>query len=200
MSQQVELEIKTIVPAHSHGAYTLVLGEINGERKLPVLIGAFEAQAIAMELEGMKPSRPLTHDLFAQALSEFQVVLKEVCISKLEEGIYYSTLYLQSGERKSHLDSRTSDAIALATKFKCPIFVEESILQEAGYSDDSQGPEAEEDLVFDESELDLPEANDQWAEFDLEDLEQQLNEAIQDEDYARAAQIRDEITRRNNQS
>jgi bifunctional DNase/RNase len=200
MAQQVELEIKTIVPAHSHGAYTLVLGEINGERKLPVLIGAFEAQAIAMELEGMKPSRPLTHDLFAQALSEFQVVLKEVCISKLEEGIYYSTLYLQSGDRLSTLDSRTSDAIALATKFKSPIFVEESILKEAGYSDDSQGPEAEEELVFDESDLDIPETDDQWSEFDLEELDQQLNEAIQEEDYARAAQIRDELTRRNKQS
>jgi bifunctional DNase/RNase len=198
MTQKVELEIKTIVPAHSHGAYTLVLGERFGDRKIPVLIGSFEAQAIAMELEGMKPSRPLTHDLFAKALSEFHVVLKQVYISKLEEGIYYSVLELQSGERSLQLDSRTSDAIALATKFKCPIFVAESILHEAGYQDDSQGPEATEDEepLFSEEDLDMDDSDNPWSELDIEELEQQLNEAIQEEDYQRAAEIRDEIARR----
>ncbi|MFN4914644.1 MAG: bifunctional nuclease domain-containing protein [Sphingomonadales bacterium] len=200
MSAKITLHIVSILPAHSHGAYTLVLGEEGGNRRLPVLIGAFEAQAIAMEIEGIKPSRPLTHDLFVQALQALEVVVEEVMITDLQEGIFFSKIRCKKGLELFELDSRTSDAIALAVKFRCPIFVKPGIMDEAAYegdnaaeaeSLDSPGRMAHEELIpGSKSHAGL-------EEHSLDELEAMLEDAIRDEDYTRAAKIRDEIKKRN---
>lgn len=199
MSAKIALHIVSILPAHSHGAYTLVLGEETGNRRLPVLIGAFEAQAIAMEIEGIKPSRPLTHDLFVQALQALEVEVEEVMITGLQEGIFFSKIRCKKGLEFFELDSRTSDAIALAVKFHCPIFVKPGIMDEAAYEGDkaetetidSPGRMAHEELI--------PGAKSHAGleEYGHEELEAMLEDAIRDEDYTRAAKIRDEIKKRN---
>ncbi len=198
---RTELEIRNIVPAHSHGAYTLYLKEKYGSRVLPIIIGGFEAQAIAMELEKMKPSRPLTHDLFANTLREFQLQVCEVSIDHLEEGVYFATITCCESSKadspRIKLDSRTSDAIAMATKFQCPIFCSEAVMNESGFSDDKE--EEDFDTPGRSAEKDIqPTAKneDKLAGYSLEELEQLLEEAINIEDYIRAAQIRDEIKRR----
>lgn len=198
MSQRIELEIVSIVPAHSHGAYTLILAEKNGKRKLPVLIGAFEAQSIAMELEGMKPSRPLTHDLFVQAMEAMEVEVKEVSITDLHEGIFFSRILCKKGFDEFELDSRTSDAIALATKFKCPIFAKAEILDEAAYDaeeEEKEQPESPGRMAHEEL-IPVSKTHAGMEEYSLEELENMLEEAIRDEDYTRAANIRDEIKKR----
>ena len=198
---RTELEIRNIVPAHSHGAYTLYLKEKFGTRVLPIIIGGFEAQAIAMELEKMKPSRPLTHDLFANTLREFHLHVVEVSIDHLEEGVYFATITC-SDARKSDaprikLDSRTSDAIAMATKFQCPIYCSESVLNESGFSDDKEEEDFDTPGRSEEKDIQPTAKNeDKLAGYSLDELEQLLEEAINIEDYIRAAQIRDEIKRR----
>ncbi len=199
---RTELIIRNIVPAHSHGAYTLYLKEKNGNRILPIIIGGFEAQAIAMELEKMKPSRPLTHDLFANTLEEYSIKIVEISIDRLEEGVYYASIicvdFKTPGAPRIKLDSRTSDAIAMATKFHCPIFCNEGILSESAYNEN-----ADDEMDFDApGRADAPDVNpvakvgNDLARFNLEELEQMLEEAINIEDYSRAAQLRDEINRR----
>ncbi|MSP08801.1 MAG: hypothetical protein EXR23_00390 [Flavobacteriaceae bacterium] len=204
MSARVEMVIRNIVPAHSHGAYTLYLKELNGNRILPIIIGGFEAQAISMELEGMKPSRPLTHDLFTSALKEFDITVTEINIERLEEGIYFAGITcLCVNDETSKLvvlDARTSDAIALGIKFRAPIFCMESILVEAAYSDEHMDDDIElpgqqiDDLVEPKEKISVPSG---YAKLSLEELEHMLDEAINDEDYAKAAKIRDELKRRN---
>lgn len=205
MSARVEMVIRNIVPAHSHGAYTLYLRELNGNRILPIIIGGFEAQAISMELEGMKPSRPLTHDLFTSALKEFDITVTEINIERLDEGIYFAgitCLCVNDGTTKLVvLDARTSDAIALGIKFRAPIFCVESILSEAAYSDEHM--DEEEEIELPDQQIDNfvePKENvfspSSYSKITLEELEQMLDDAINDEDYAKAAKIRDEIKRR----
>jgi len=205
MSARVEMVIRNIVPAHSHGAYTLYLKELNGNRILPIIIGGFEAQAISMELEGMKPSRPLTHDLFTSALKEFDITVTEINIERLDEGIYFAgitCLFVNDGTSKLVvLDARTSDAIALGIKFRAPIFCMEAILLEAAYNDehidadDIELPGQQmDDLVEPTEKTSIPSG---YAKLSLEELEQMLDDAINDEDYSKAAKIRDEIKRRN---
>lgn len=198
---RTELEIRNIVPAHSHGAYTLYLKEKYGNRVLPIIIGGFEAQAIAMELEKMKPSRPLTHDLFANTLREFNLQVVEVSIDHLEEGVYFATITCNDASKtespRIKLDSRTSDAIAMATKFQCPIYCSEAVLNESGFSDDKEDEEFDLPGRSDEKDIQPSErSEDKLSGFSNEDLEQMLEEAINIEDYIRAAQIRDEIKRR----
>ncbi len=201
MSKRVEVFIKNILPAHSHGAYTLVLQNAESKMQLPVLIGAVEAQAIAMEMEEMKPSRPLTHDLFTTVISEFNITIKEIVIERLEEGIYFSSILFEQNGQSHKLDSRTSDAIALAMKNKAPIFVMQNIMDEAAFIDDN---DPEDKLspgrVASENEFNPPPSSlstdNPFEEFELEDLEYMLQEAIADENYARAARIRDEISKR----
>jgi len=204
MSARVEMVIRNIVPAHSHGAYTLYLKELNGNRILPIIIGGFEAQAISMELEGMKPSRPLTHDLFTSALKEFDITVTEINIERLDEGIYFAgitCLFVNDGTSKLVvLDARTSDAIALGIKFRAPIFCMEAILLEAAYNDeyidddDIELPGQQiDDLVEPTEKTSIPSG---FAKLSLEELEQMLDDAINDEDYSKAAKIRDEIKRR----
>lgn len=180
------------------GAYALVLGESKGKRRLPIIIGGFEAQAIAIELENMTPSRPLTHDLFKSFAESFNIYLKEVIVYNLVEGIFYAKLICSNGSKEVEIDTRTSDAIALAVRFKCPIYTYEFILSSAG-------------IILDEdsSETALPEQSGQesnkekkkkntagFSGLNMNELNDRLNEAINDEDYELASKIRDEMNKR----
>ena len=203
MTRRVEVFIKNIFPAHSHGAYTLVLHNPSSKIQLPVLIGSIEAQSIAMEMENIQSSRPLTHDLFVSALKKFEVGVKEICVEKLEEGIYYSTIYFVKDGIEHSMDSRTSDAIALAMKYKSPIFVLQEIIDEAGYheediSEEEEMDETENDVESFFSKLNVEEepSDDEFADLSTEDLNRLLQEAIIEEDYDRAASIRDELAKR----
>ena len=180
------------------GAYALVLSEENGQRRVPIIVGGFEAQAIAIQLEGLKPPRPLTHDLFVNFSQSFKINLIEVNIYKLEEGVFFSKLICDNGQTRISIDARTSDAIALALRFKCPIFTTEDILTRAGIVIDfeneartSRKPESEEVKV----ESTLP-PNEELKDLDLEELKDLLDETIHKENYERASIIRDEINRR----
>ena len=200
MSRKVEVFIKNILPAHSHGAYTLVLHSPSSKIQLPVLIGAFEAQSIAMEMENMKSNRPLTHDLFATTLKNFNIAVDEICIERLEEGIYYSNIYFSMDGLTMQIDSRTSDAIALAMKFKCPIYVTQHILDEAGFEDEEKDMASDVETPGrtgeDDIQPEFKEVKNPLAEFTLNELQQMLDEAIAVEDYGKAARLRDEIAKR----
>ncbi|HOI49228.1 MAG TPA: bifunctional nuclease family protein [Prolixibacteraceae bacterium] len=176
------------------GAYALVLAEENGDRRIPIIIGPVEAQAIAIQLEGLKPPRPLTHDLIKSIALAFDITLLEVIIHKLEEGIFYSELLCEMEGREVRIDSRTSDAVALALRFRCPIYTTEEILQKAGIVleiTDEGSPvrsAADEDSATPGKSV--------YEKYTLSDLESLLAEAIQNEDYEKASVIRDEIKRR----
>lgn len=184
------------------GAYALLLSEENGERRLPIIIGGYEAQAIAIELEGLKPPRPLTHDLFVSLARTVDIKFTEVNIYKLEEGIFFSELVIQSRGAAIRIDARTSDAIALALRFKCPIYTTEDILTKAGiildFDKQQQG-------IIDEGETEEKEQkipirktskSSKYSSYNLTDLNGLLEKAIDDEDYEKASEIRDEISRR----
>ena len=203
MARRVEVFIKNILPAHSHGAYTLVLHNPSSKIQLPVLIGSIEAQSIAMEMENIQSSRPLTHDLFVSALKKFEIGVKEICVEKLEEGIYYSTIYFIKDGIEHSMDSRTSDAIALAMKYKSPIFVLQEIIDEAGYHEEDISEEEEMDETennvesfFSKLNVEDEPSDDEFADLSTEDLNRLLQEAIIEEDYDRAASIRDELAKR----
>jgi hypothetical protein len=173
------------------GAYALILAEENGKRRLPVIIGTSEAQAIAVQLEGLTPYRPLTHDLFQSMSAAFHIELNEVNIVKLEEGVFFSELVCQRDNVKVKIDSRTSDAIALALRFKCPIFVKEEILRRAGiFIDDKTGK-------FRSSENESA-VSDKMEEYSLDELKKMMQEAIEAEDYENASKLRDLIKEREN--
>jgi len=191
--QKVRLNILGLsVSQTQSGAYALVLTEENGDRRIPIIIGPVEAQAIAIQLEGLKPPRPLTHDLFKNLASVFEIKIEEVIIYKLEEGIFYSELICTSGEKHVRIDSRTSDAVALALRFKCPIYTSEEILQKAGIVlEDEQGFG-----IGKEKEHKRPPRETEYKNYTIAELNELLKEAITNEDYERASTIRDEITRR----
>ncbi len=179
------------------GAYALVLKEGNGKRRLPIIIGGFEAQAIAIELESMKPSRPLTHDLFKSVASEFQINVKEVIVYNLVEGIFFAKLICVREGIEVEVDARTSDAIALAVRFGCDVFTYEFILSSAGIiledmDDDDESSLVEEDVNVEE----LSQVPASINSLSVNDLENQLKEAIANEDYERASRLRDEINLR----
>jgi bifunctional DNase/RNase len=187
------------------GAYALVLSEEEGNRRIPIIVGGFEAQAIAIELEGLTPPRPLTHDLFKNFSEAYGIRIIEVNIHKLEEGVFFANILFDNGDRQITMDARTSDAIALALRFSCPIFTTEEIVDKAGIVLDFEkgsGPEQE-----DESEK--PEEVEKAAnkpakrsihpdlsESNMEELKSLLADAVAKEDYERASEIRDEINRR----
>lgn len=175
------------------GAYALVLVEENGDRRIPIIIGPVEAQSIAIQLEGLHPPRPLTHDLFKNIAQAFQIELLEVIIYKLEEGIFYSELICEQGGSRIAVDSRTSDAVALALRFKCPIYTTEEILTKAGIvievSDELEEDEVKDDVIYTDSK-------NKYEFSTLEELQQLLQEAIKDENYELASEIRDEISKR----
>ena len=175
------------------GAYALVLGEKGGSRRLPIIIGGFEAQSIAVHLENMAPSRPLTHDLFVKFTEAFQIRVKEVIIYNLLEGVFYAKLICDDGIREVEIDSRTSDAIALAVRYGCPVYTYEFILEAAGIKMEEE--ESEESL--EEKTTPAPKKQpEKLTEMSIEELEKSLNKAIDNEDYELASQIRDEINRR----
>lgn len=192
--QKIKLNILGLsVSQTQSGAYALVLAEEGGDRRLPIIIGPVEAQAIAIQLEGLKPPRPLTHDLIKNLAIAFDIALLEVVIHKLEEGIFFSELLLEMEGKEVRVDSRTSDAVALAIRFRCPIYTSEDILHKAGIVlDISEEQSAREH--FDERHLGLGKSI--YENYTLTDLENLLGEAIQNEDYEKASLIRDEIKRR----
>jgi bifunctional DNase/RNase len=179
------------------GAYALVLGEKNGKRRLPVIIGGFEAQAIAIEIEKMTPSRPLTHDLFKTFADTFQLLVDEVIIYNLVEGIFFAKIICKrAGESETfEIDARTSDAVALAVRFKAPISTYEFILSSAGIimDEDEEGGASPGEEQMEEVERQLELSHE---ELSVEELEEQLMSAIDREDYEAASRIRDEISRR----
>lgn len=174
----------------SAGAYALILKETNGKRKLPIIIGAFEAQSIALELEGMKPPRPLTHDLMKNIIDTFAVSLNEVFINELRDGTFYAKLSVEGVSDTQEIDSRPSDAIALAVRYGVPIFVEEQVLQEAGVLSDDEESAGEEGEEAEKTQE--PQPVKQFTT-KLEQLQSSLKEAIEKEEYEKAAKIRDEI-------
>jgi bifunctional DNase/RNase len=188
----IEIRVVDITPSGtSSGAYTLVMQELHGDRRLPVVIGGAEAQAIAIELEKLSPSRPLTHDLFRNLANAFNIVIEEVLIYNLVEGIFFSKLIAVQDGSKVEIDSRTSDAVAIAVRFNCPIYCLEFILTTAGISpNDSEDEEDEAPMEIDAD--DFSEEGNESRDF----LELQLKQALDDEDYERASQIRDEIKNR----
>ena len=192
--KKIELEIialsHSITQTHS---YAVVLGEVNGLRRLPIVIGGFEAQAIAVALERMQPSRPLTHDLMKNFMNAFNVDLMEIVINDLQEGIFYSKLICISEHDTVEIDSRTSDALALAVRFSCPIFTYEHILESAGILMEGDNKKKKTDITVDEP---VSAAREEISRLNIEELQTLLNEVLVQEDYMRAIAIRDEMNKR----
>jgi len=186
------------------GAYALVLTEEHGERRIPIIIGGFEAQAIAIQLEGLKPPRPLTHDLFLNFAMSFGINLIEVNIYRLEEGVFYSKLICNNGGKDIAIDARTSDAIALALRFKCSIYTTEEILQKSGIVIDIQErgekktSKKETINIEDKKATPKPEGN-KYKDLDIKALEGLLEEAIKNEEYETASIIQEEINKKKSQ-
>ena len=200
--KKIELEIvalsHSITQTHS---YAVVLGEVNGLRRLPIVIGGFEAQAIAVALEKMQPSRPLTHDLMKNFMNSFGVELVEIIISDLQEGIFYSKLVCSSEKDTVEIDSRTSDALALAVRFGCPVFTYENILESAGILMEETETETETGKEKKKRMKKTPIKEEAAGKQDLktmtlDELNSLLNEVLEKEDYIRAIAIRDEINTR----
>ena len=203
--KKIELEIialsHSVTQTHS---FAVVLGEVDGTRRLPIVIGGFEAQAIAVALDNMKPSRPLTHDLMKTVCDTFALELQYIYISKLLDGVFYSNLVFSNSIETCEIDSRTSDALALAVRFECPIYVNENILEEAGVEADAAtegAPASESDLERKIEELTAavpspPGGASNYSIMSDEELNDALIHAIEHEDYERAARIRDELNKR----
>ncbi len=203
--KKIKLEILGLSFSQTQsGAYALVLGEEEGKRRLPIIIGSYEAQAIAVELENMQPARPLTHDLFRNFAIEFGVHIDEVVIYNIKEGIFYSKLMCNNGSEIKEIDARTSDAIAMAVRFNCPIYTYEFILSSSG-------------VVLEEgAEIDKPKslpkksekkalegtsnAEAEYSSLSMEELKESLMRAIDEEAYETASKIRDELTKRKKSS
>jgi bifunctional DNase/RNase len=192
--EKVKLEIVGLSYSQTQsGAYALVLAETGGKRSLPIIIGGCEAQAIAIELEKMTPTRPLTHDLFKSFAQSFQIEVVEVIIYNLVEGVFYAKLICSKDEKISEIDARTSDAIALGVRFKCPIYTYENILASAGILLD-ENAELQQDSPS--SEVSTTPSEKLVTTYNVEELEQQLLDAIENEDYELASRLRDEINKR----
>jgi len=193
--KKIELEIialsHSITQTHS---YAVVLGEVNGLRRLPIVIGGFEAQAIAVALERMSPSRPLTHDLMKNFMNAFDVQLQEIIINDLQEGIFFSKLICFTEHDTVEIDSRTSDALALAVRFHCPIYTYEHILDNAGILMDDATPKKSKGENVGTKET--TEKQEDLTKMSLEELETLLNDVLENEDYIKAIAIRDEINKR----
>ena len=193
--KKVKLEIVGLSYSQTQtGAYALVLGETKGKRRLPIIIGGFEAQAIAIELEKMTPSRPLTHDLFKSFAEGFNIDVKEVIIYNLVEGIFFAKLITHNGEKEVEIDARTSDAIALAVRFNCPINTYEFILSQAGILLDDDAISGAEAAIEKEDLVEVEESD--YLKKSTEELKQMLDTALADEDYEKASHIRDELNNR----
>ena len=202
----IQLNIKGISYSQSRtGAYALVLNEVDGKRTLPIVIGAFEAQSIAIALENdITPPRPLTHDLFVSLSEIYDISVKQVIIHKLIDGVFYSSLICERNKVEEIIDSRTSDAIAIAVRFDAPIYTYENILDKAGIeleNDELLGEkpteEAEEEEFIEEMFTELENLTTPYDKLPLKELQKQLDEAVENEDYELAARLRDEMDKRN---
>ena len=189
-------KIKLDIVALSHSVtqshnYAVVLGEEDGNRRLPIVIGGFEAQAIAVAMERMSPNRPLTHDLFRNTLDTFNINLREIVINNLLDGIFYAQLICEKNGETFEIDSRTSDAIAMAVRFECPIYTYEFIMETAGVVlEDSEGS------ISAPPKRESPPAKKTLAEYSVDELKTMLEKVLADEDYEKAASIRDELNNR----
>jgi bifunctional DNase/RNase len=202
----VKLTIKGISYSQTqNGAYALILNEVDGERKLPIVIGAFEAQSIAIALEKeIKPPRPLTHDLFKNFADRFDIVVKQVIIHKLVDGVFYSSIICERDKIEEIIDARTSDAIALALRFSAPIFTYKNILDKAGIylkanPADGDKPEDTDNVLTNPEAFGMEESNqsgETYTKHTLAELHELLEGAVNDEDYEKAAKLRDEISKR----
>ena len=196
--EKIQLHILGISSGHTSSSYTLILEETTGERKLPIIIGAFEAQAIAIEIEKIVPVRPMTHDLFFNLATAFNLTLKEVIIHKLQDGVFYANIVCSNGNTEEEIDARTSDAIALALRFKCPIYTYEDIMAEAGIVLGDTENESEEapEVAQIPSAPKPKKTKENLGSYSDEELEKMLEDTIEDENYVLAAKIRDEIKKR----
>lgn len=205
----VKLTIKGISYSQTqNGAYALILNEVDGERNLPIVIGAFEAQSIAIALEKeIKPPRPLTHDLFKNFADRFDIVVKQVIIHKLVDGVFFSSIICERDKIEEIIDARTSDAIALAIRFNAPIFTYKNILDKAGIylklnpNEEEKSSENEDDAILSTPETfglenEATSKADDFSHFTLQELYNKLEDAVQNEDYELAAKIRDEISKK----
>jgi bifunctional DNase/RNase len=200
----VKLTIKGISYSQTqNGAYALILNEVDGDRQLPIVIGAFEAQSIAIALEKeITPPRPLTHDLFKTIADKYEIVIIQVIIHKLVDGVFYSSIVCEKDAKEEIIDARTSDAIALALRFNAPIFTYKNILDKAGiflnknkkesYSDEMD----DDDILSDPEVFSEEEVENIYSKFSIQELHDMLEEAIQNEDYEKAALIKDEIDKK----
>lgn len=190
---KVELKFLRITYSHTHaGAYALILAETIGDRRLPIIIGGVEAQAIAIQVENIKPARPLTHDLFKNVADTLGFNLKEVIINDLVEGIFHAKLVIEQGAQEAEIDARSSDAIALALRFDCPIYTYEPILSAAGLKVE----EGDEEQAEEEKKEGKGRDKKSVTSSTLDELQGMLDEALENEDYERASKLRDEIKRR----
>jgi len=199
---KIKLEILGLSSSQSQsGSFALVLGEEKGNRRLPIIIGMFEAQAIAIEIEKIVPNRPMTHDLFKSFANSFKFSIKEIVISDLKEGVFYAKIVCTDGSKSVEVDARPSDAIAIGIRFNVPIFTFEAILSEAGIVL-SESNEEEDIPAKAESSKNIissskPSSTNSLKDFSFDKLKELLNEALEKEDYEKAAKIRDELNKRN---
>lgn len=203
--EKIKLEILGLSSSQSQsGSFALVLGEETGNRRLPIIIGMFEAQAIAIEIEKIVPNRPMTHDLFKTFAGEFQFKVQEIVISDLKEGVFFAKIVCNNGTKTVHVDSRPSDAIAIGLRFDVPIYTYESILSEAGIvlSDISEDEEMEDlakkpEASVEKSSKKTPKKGEDLKNYSSDQLHGMLDEALNKENYELAAKIRDELSKRN---
>jgi bifunctional DNase/RNase len=193
---RIKLNIVGLSSGQSNGSYTLILGEANGKRKLPIVIGSFEAQAIAIEIEKIVPFRPMTHDLFVTFCQTFNIQVQEVEIYNLIDGVFHAKLICEMEGEIREIDARTSDSIALAVRFKCPIYTYEDIMSEVGVIFNDDGEEIPGEDIPVQVEPQQKKAGSDFSKLTIEELEAKLTEALAVEDYDKAARIRDEITKR----
>ena len=198
---KIKLEILGLSSSQSQsGSFALVLGEIEGSRRLPIIIGMFEAQAIAIEIEKIIPNRPMTHDLFKSFAQSFEYKVEEIVISDLKEGVFFAKIVCSNGVKTIEIDARPSDAIAIGLRFDSPIYTYESILAEAGIvlTDESEDDIAEiKSEIKSSAKKQTASKSDDLKNFSVDKLNELLDEAIDKEDYEKAAKIRDELSRRN---
>lgn len=199
--QKIELEVDEILLGVSHSTYQLILKEVLGGRRIPVVIGVPEAQSIALSIEGKRLKRPNTHDLFIRFALGFEIDVVEVVINKLDEGVFFSQVFLKNNEGKNLvLDSRTSDAVAIAIRSGAPIYTYETILEQAGYYEDEVGSSPEPGRGDKDEDMPSQKHKDKqdWENLSIQELEMILQTAINEEDYGKAALIRDVIAKKKN--